>query len=68
MVRARALLMAADGRANTAIAESLSVSPGSVSSWRALFAEEGLVKSAQVREGRVARRRSARTRSMRSWI
>src|SRR4051812_47775842 len=52
VVRARALLMAADGRANTAIAESLSVSPGSVSSWRARFAEEGLVKFAQVREGR----------------
>ena len=35
VVRARALLMAADGRANTAIARALSVSPGSVSGWRA---------------------------------
>jgi len=52
VVRARALLMAADGLANTAIAESLSVSPASVSSWRARFAEEGLVKFGQVREGR----------------
>ena len=52
VVRARALLMAADGRANTAIARALSVSPGSVSGWRARFAEDGLVKFAQVREGR----------------
>jgi transposase len=52
VVRARALLMAADGRANTAIGRSLSVSPASVSGWRARFAEEGLVKFAQVREGR----------------
>jgi Transposase and inactivated derivatives len=50
--RARALLMAADGLANTAIARALSVSPASVSGWRARFAEEGLVKFAQVREGR----------------
>src|ERR1700752_3516289 len=52
VVRARALLMAADGLANTAIARALSVSPGSVSGWRARFAEEGLVKFGQVREGR----------------
>src|SRR6476659_3104290 len=56
VVRARALLMAADGLANTAIARavsvSVSVSPASVSGWRARFAEEGLVKFAQVREGR----------------
>ena len=52
VVRARALLMAADGLANTAIAAALSVSPASVSGWRARFAEEGLVKFAQVREGR----------------
>src|SRR3954470_19508065 len=52
VVRARALLMAADGAANTAIARSVSVSPASVSSWRARFAEEGLVKLAQVRHGR----------------
>ena len=47
VVRARALLMAADGLANTAIARA--VSPASVSGWRARFAEEGLVKFAQVR-------------------
>src|SRR6187397_1331044 len=52
VVRARALLMAADGLANTAIARALSVSPASVSGWRTRFAEEGLVKFAQVREGR----------------
>src|SRR5262245_18087711 len=52
VVRARALLMAADGLANTAIARALSVSPASVSGWRARFAEEGLVKFAQVRQGR----------------
>src|SRR4029079_17597203 len=52
VVRARALLMAADGLANTAIARALSVSPASVSGWRARFTEEGLVKFAQVREGR----------------
>src|SRR6476646_3153839 len=52
LVRARALLMAADGLANTAIAQALSVSAASVSGWRARFAEEGLIKFAQVREGR----------------
>ena len=52
VIRARALLMAAEGLANTAIARDLSVSPASVRGWRARFAEEGLVKFAQVREGR----------------
>ena len=52
VVRAKALLMAADGVANTAIAASLSVSPASVKSWRDRFTEEGLVKLGQVRKGR----------------
>ena len=52
VIRARALLMAADGLANSTIARALSVSPASVSGWRVRFAEEGLVKFAQVREGR----------------
>ena len=52
VVRAKALIMAADGVATTAIAASLSVSPGSVKSWRDRFAEEGLVKLGQVRKGR----------------
>src|SRR6476660_6864813 len=51
-VRAKALLMAADGVANTAIARSLSVSAASVKSWRERFAEEGLAKLGQVRKGR----------------
>ena len=52
VVRAKALLMAADGVANTAIAASLSVSPASVKSWRDRFTEEGLAKLGQVRKGR----------------
>src|ERR1700731_1899907 len=52
VVRAKALLMAADGMANTAIAASLSVSPASVASWRNRFSEEGLAKLGRVREGR----------------
>ncbi len=52
VVRAKALLMAVDGVANTAIAGSLSVSPASVKSWRERFAEEGVAKLGQVRKGR----------------
>jgi transposase len=52
VVRAKALLMAADGVANTAIARSLSVSPASVKGWRDRFSEEGLAKLGQVRKGR----------------
>ena len=52
VVRAKALLMAADGVANTAIARSLSVSPASVKSWRERFTEDGLAKLGQVRKGR----------------
>jgi transposase len=52
VVRAKALLMAADGVANMAIAASLSVSPGSVRGWRDRFAEEGLANLGQVRKGR----------------
>ena len=56
VVRARALVMAADGLANTAIAAALSVSPASVSSWRVRFSEEGLVKLGQVRKARGRKR------------
>src|SRR3954466_7835226 len=52
VVGAKALLMAADGMANTAIATALSVSPASVKSWRDRFAEEGLAKLGRVRAGR----------------
>jgi transposase len=52
VVRARALLMAADGMANTAIAAALSVSPASVKNWRDRFVEDGLAKLGLVRKGR----------------
>jgi len=52
VTRARALLLAADGPANTAIAAQLGVSPASVTCWRERFAREGLAKFGRVREGR----------------
>jgi len=52
VVRAQALLLAAEGKANTAIAGQLRASPTSVAFWRERFANEGLMKFAQVRKGR----------------
>lgn len=52
VVRAKALLMAAEGVATTAIAAALSVSPGSVAGWRVRFAEEGMAGLGRVRRGR----------------
>jgi transposase len=52
VTRAKALLLAADGAANTAIAWELGVSPTSVTSWRARFTEEGLKKFGKVKPGR----------------
>src|ERR1700677_4704667 len=52
VVRAKALLLASEGVANTAIGAQLGVSPTSVVSWRERFAGDGLVKFGQVREGR----------------
>ena len=52
VTRAKALLLAAQGLASTAIAGQLGVSPSSVVAWRARFAEEGLAKLGKVREGR----------------
>jgi transposase len=52
VVRARALLMAKEGLANTAIASALGVSPSSVGSWRTRFPEEGWAKLGEVRKGR----------------
>jgi transposase len=52
VVRAKALLMASEGMANTAIAQALSLSPASVTNWRARFAEEGIAHLGQVRKGR----------------
>jgi transposase len=50
--RARALLMAADGVANTHIAEAMGVTAVSVRAWRRRFEDEGLAKLGAVREGR----------------
>ena len=52
VVQARALLLAADGLANTAIGNQLGVSASSVSAWRARFVEEGLAGLGVVRPGR----------------
>jgi len=50
--RAEALLLAADGVANTRIAEQVGVNPSTVRAWRTRFAEEGLAKLGRVRAGR----------------
>ena len=50
--RARALLGAADGRANTAIAAELRVSPATVRSWRARFERDRLANLGVVERGR----------------
>ncbi len=50
--RAQALLLAADGIANTAIAKRVGVSPSTVGAWRDRFGEQGLAKFGQVRAGR----------------
>lgn len=52
VVRARALLMAADGEASTDIAARVGVTPLTVRSWRKNFAEHGLSKFARVAPGR----------------
>jgi transposase len=52
VTRAKALLLAGQGMANTAIAARLGVSPSSVTGWRSRFGEEGLTKLGKVREGR----------------
>ena len=50
--RARVLLMAADGFANTRIASEVDVSPATVASWRDRFLEDGLKNFSAVRSGR----------------
>ncbi|MFN2628637.1 MAG: IS630 family transposase [Gaiellaceae bacterium] len=50
--RAQALLIAADGVANTRIAEAVGVSATTVASWRRRFASEGLRGLGSVRPGR----------------
>jgi transposase len=52
VLRARALLMAADGFATTRIASEVGVSPATVTAWRERFAQEGLKASTVVRPGR----------------
>jgi transposase len=52
VTRAKALLLAGEGVANTAIAGRLGVSASSVVTWRERFAAEGLAKFGEVRQGR----------------
>jgi transposase len=52
VTRAKALLLAAQGEASTAIAWELGISPSSVTSWRARFEQEGLKQFGKVRPGR----------------
>jgi transposase len=52
VTRAKALLMAEQGLANTAIGAELGVSPSSVVEWRKTFAGEGVTKFGQVHGGR----------------
>ena len=50
--RAKALLLAADGVANTRISAQVGVTPVTVRAWRERFEQEGLAKLGQVRSGR----------------
>jgi len=50
--RARVLLLAGDGTANTQIAAKVAVSPATVKAWRERFAQEGLKDLGVVRPGR----------------
>ena len=52
VARARALLLAADGAANTRIAAQVGVRPATVRAWRTRFTEEGLARLGKVRAGR----------------
>ena len=52
VARAKALVLAADGVANTQIAETVGVSPTTVKAWRERFADEGLKELGMVRPGR----------------
>jgi transposase len=52
VARARALVLAADGVANTVIAETVGVSATTVKAWRERFAEDGLKELGEVRPGR----------------
>ena len=52
VLRARSLLLAADGVANTQIAQRIGVSAVTVRAWRKRFTAEGLAKFGRVRQGR----------------
>jgi len=52
VLRAQALLMAADGEANIRIAEEVGVTPVTVRAWRKRFSEDGLSRLGQIRKGR----------------
>ena len=55
-MRARIVLMAADGESNSAIARALSVSRPTVIMWRERFAEGGPQALTEVKEGRGRKR------------
>jgi len=52
VTRAKALLLAAAGMANTQIAEAVGLFAPTVRSWRSAFAEDGLSEFGQVAAGR----------------
>ena len=52
VLRARVLLLAADGVANNVIAEEVGVTPVTVRAWRQRFAVDGLAGLGKIREGR----------------
>ncbi|HUK70926.1 MAG TPA: helix-turn-helix domain-containing protein [Streptosporangiaceae bacterium] len=52
VLRARSPLLAADGVANTQIAQRIGVSAVTVRAWRKRFTAEGLAKFGRVRQGR----------------
>jgi len=52
VLRAQALLMAADGFATTRVAKEVGVSPATVTRWRECFEQDGLTGSVKVRPGR----------------
>ena len=52
VLRARALLLAGQGLANAKVAVEVGVSPSTVKAWRVRFVEQGIVKFAEVAQGR----------------
>lgn len=52
VIRAQALLLAAEGVASTGIAMRLKISPSSVARWRERLADDGVAKFGEIRKGR----------------